>query len=581
MSLVDSTRLNFSATGLNMWGAGQANLDTRWTGLLWNYDDADTFHQSGSLGELSFDYGLHAQIGFMADLAAQTGSVDISYPIEVDVRLPTIVRSGEAFVVDTSNWRAANPLLQTFGFDAASASFGLDFVFRVAGGLSNIKFDAPLLPPLRLGDALVEIDESTTLIDIGVGDLSGTFDAPGQMHDLTVRLPESLETRSHPAGTYFASLQPLSASGTSEPFMKLDLDVDALAQSVFDLPEGALYGTYAVRGVGDLNYSLLGVTADLGLELTQEFSFVPQSVGVTLTANTGETHSGVLGQAFTFTSPASASGTLDIEATYTLNGVLVNKTGFVLSDSIKVDALSLDLQSKLGPGFSWNLFNGPVNDSNLLGRPAYFFDTSIPVSGMGIYSDTYHVAYSASAITDTADPSASMSITQGSVTTQAAALPFTGVPINGVRLDYQFLGTTSGEVLVATAGNDFVNLDAGDDAAAGGAGADVLDGGTGSNFLSGGAGTDTFFLDGRSGSITWSTITDWMPGEQLSIWGWKADSKIVSWREDGAVGYQGLTMHADLDNDGTIDTSVTWTGQAQSAIPAPEAFADQSLLWFV
>jgi hypothetical protein len=72
-----------------------------------------------------------------------------------------------------------------------------------------------------------------------------------------------------------------------------------------------------------------------------------------------------------------------------------------------------------------------------------------------------------------------------------------------------------------------------------------------------------------------------MPGEQLSIWGWRADSKIVSWRADGAVGYQGITMHADLDNDGTIDTSVTWTGQAQSAIPAPESFADQSLLWFV
>jgi Ca2+-binding RTX toxin-like protein len=160
------------------------------------------------------------------------------------------------------------------------------------------------------------------------------------------------------------------------------------------------------------------------------------------------------------------------------------------------------------------------------------------------------------------------------------ATAFSGTPIPGVQIDYEFLGAATGEVAVGTDSNDFFNLLGGDDAAAGGAGADILDGGIGSNFLSGNAGTDTFFLDGRGGTTTWSTITDWSAGEQLSVWGWKADSRVVVWRDDGAAGFTGITMHADLNNDGTIDTSVTWTGKTQAELPTPGQFAAQDLLWF-
>jgi Ca2+-binding RTX toxin-like protein len=160
------------------------------------------------------------------------------------------------------------------------------------------------------------------------------------------------------------------------------------------------------------------------------------------------------------------------------------------------------------------------------------------------------------------------------------ATPFSGTPIPGIQIDYQFLGGESGEVSTGTDSNDFFNLLAGDDAAAGGAGADILDGGIGSNFLSGNEGTDTFFLDGRGGTVTWSTITDWSASEQLSVWGWNANSRVILWRQDGATGFQGITMHADLNNDGTIDTSVTWTGKTQAELPTPGEFFNEALLWF-
>jgi serralysin len=147
---------------------------------------------------------------------------------------------------------------------------------------------------------------------------------------------------------------------------------------------------------------------------------------------------------------------------------------------------------------------------------------------------------------------------------------------------FQFLGDANGELLQGTSYNDFINVLAGDDGVNAGTGNDVIDGGLGSNFLTGGAGCDIFFCDGRGGGITWSTITDWQTGEQLSIWGWKEGiSRIIKWIENGAEGYKGITMHADLNGDGTIDTSVTFTGiTAQSQLPEPLAFTDPELLWF-
>jgi hypothetical protein len=151
-------------------------------------------------------------------------------------------------------------------------------------------------------------------------------------------------------------------------------------------------------------------------------------------------------------------------------------------------------------------------------------------------------------------------------------------PVN--YLQYVFLGSDTGEAVGGTAGNDFMNLLGGDDAANGGAGRDVLDGGGGSNFLTGGADLDVFFLDGRAGATTWSTITDWQAGEQLSVFGFRPGVSTLAWVQDaGTDGYRGLTMHGDLNGDGAIETSVTWSGLSSPAqLPAPLQF--DGLLWF-
>jgi uncharacterized delta-60 repeat protein len=140
-------------------------------------------------------------------------------------------------------------------------------------------------------------------------------------------------------------------------------------------------------------------------------------------------------------------------------------------------------------------------------------------------------------------------------------------------LEYEMLGDASGNVIVASIGNDFINLLGGDDAANGGDGDDVLDGGTGSNFLTGGNGGDYFYLDGRGGTITWSTIVDFSNVDQVNIWGWNEGVSKLLLKEDfaGADGYKGITFHYDLNNDNQIDTSITFTGLSLNELPTSEA----------
>ncbi len=158
---------------------------------------------------------------------------------------------------------------------------------------------------------------------------------------------------------------------------------------------------------------------------------------------------------------------------------------------------------------------------------------------------------------------------------------FFGAPYSGpvAYLRREYIGTNWKDIIVGTEIADFINGGAGEDAINGGTGDDVLDGGTGSNFLTGGPDTDVFFLDGRNSHPTWSTIADWQTGEQLCLWGWRPGISKAHWAEVGGLAkYSGVTLHADLDGNNTIDASVTWSGLGRSKISVPVEF--DGLLWF-
>lgn len=163
---------------------------------------------------------------------------------------------------------------------------------------------------------------------------------------------------------------------------------------------------------------------------------------------------------------------------------------------------------------------------------------------------------------------------------QIAPTPYEGAVS---YLEFELLGEGGNDTVTGSAFNDFMNLLGGDDAAVGGDGKDVLDGGTGSNFLTGGNGADTFFLDGRGGDTTWSTIADFN-GDSVNIWGWSdgVSKLLLTQGVAGAEGYQGVTFHYDLNDDGSIDTSITFTGLTEDQVPTGSAqvVADNGYLLF-
>ncbi|MBK3734895.1 protease-like protein [Azospirillum brasilense] len=162
------------------------------------------------------------------------------------------------------------------------------------------------------------------------------------------------------------------------------------------------------------------------------------------------------------------------------------------------------------------------------------------------------------------DPARRLSITRGGVSSEIAMDRYSG-PVNWLHNSH--IGQNDSEAMRGTERADFINTVGGDDAVDGSGGDDVLDGGLGSNFLTGGNGSDTFFVDGRGGGVTWSTVTDLEAGEWVTAWGWKEGTSKLTWAEmAGAESAKGVTAHIDLDSNGSIDMSMTIAGKSLGAI---------------
>ena len=133
-------------------------------------------------------------------------------------------------------------------------------------------------------------------------------------------------------------------------------------------------------------------------------------------------------------------------------------------------------------------------------------------------------------------------------------------------LQHQFIWSSPDAVAMsATAPNVFLHGGAAGDALAVKSGQNVLDGGGGSNFLVGGIGEgsqDTFFVDGRGGVETWSTIVNFHPGDSATIFGFHQGVSTLPFTDsDGAEGYKGLTIHSELNGAGTgVNGSMTFAG---------------------
>jgi Ca2+-binding RTX toxin-like protein len=365
------------------------------------------------------------------------------------------------------------------------------------------------------------------------------------------------------------------------------------------------YLTFDANSFEQFNNSSFGV-ADLYASLTSGNETYGATGSNTMIGNKGDDTYIVdnVGDVITETySLAEGGGTDTVQSSvsYTLS---TNVDNLTLTGATNINATGNNLANSLTGNAGNNELNGGAGNDILNGGAGT--DTAVFNSNLadviGISSSrTGEITITTSEGTDTLISIESLRFLDGS-TTVASLLANKPIPdfiVNGTPttptvysgpvsyLEFEFIGSNGNDIVVGSANNDFMNLLDGVDAADGGLGDDVLDGGLGSNFLTGGAGNDTFFSDGRSGGITWSTITDFVSapnfsGDTVNIWGWNAGtSQLLLQQENaGADGFTGATFHYDLNGDNTIDTSITFSGLTLAQVPDVIVFSDSNLLFF-
>ena len=114
---------------------------------------------------------------------------------------------------------------------------------------------------------------------------------------------------------------------------------------------------------------------------------------------------------------------------------------------------------------------------------------------------------------------------------------------------------TDGVAAVANTPSVFLHGGPADDALTVTGGSNVLDGGGGSNFLVGAVGAgpagNTFFVDGRGGAETWSTVVGFSQGDHLTLWGFVPGQSDLAWTDgEGTAGYTGATLRSHLPGSG-------------------------------
>ncbi len=154
--------------------------------------------------------------------------------------------------------------------------------------------------------------------------------------------------------------------------------------------------------------------------------------------------------------------------------------------------------------------------------------------------------------------------------------PYMG-PAVGLQQQYVYAGSDS-MAMSGSAPGLFLKGGSGDDALAVSSGRNVLDGGGGSNFLVGGTGTgslDTFFVDGRGAADVWSTIANFHAGDTATLWGYVPGVTQLTWTDgQGAAGYTGATLHADMLGNGVSQASLTFAGLSVAQAQAMVAGSD-------
>lgn len=379
---VINTTLNFASLQHSMWGdapglAGTFTFDD----LLWTADPAPITGEKNLIEEgillpevdLAYNFDIdNIEFGLLANFGLSLGVFDLAYPMSLQLFLPDQVKPGDEFDVGSSIVSVSNPSMVVDG-----PSLEANISLKASGelnGYANIMKDDEYLIGLNFdheqlsGDiTLFDINE----VGIASGDLFAEFTAQhGWTDDIlggrkVFRTPygsigydvdfNMFDGSSDSIGTVLGALPDLNVRLTQEePLFWATADVDDILGGVLEMvPEPTtkaigeairrLDMVYRNKALGtDIELGLLSVDFTVGFKPYIDISYDVQDITISLETSDGQTHTGSLGQTFSFDMPEHQTTPLALNTSYELISNVSYEFGLVLEGGFNIRLLSLE-----------------------------------------------------------------------------------------------------------------------------------------------------------------------------------------------------------------------------------------------
>jgi VCBS repeat-containing protein len=364
----DFTR-TFAASNQSMWDSGNAFTftDSRFLGINDSFD----------VGFDAFFYGNYkttVKAGLQSDLSLRGGEIDASLPYNIDLN---------TFYNKASNTLLINPTASLlsggqFTTDSPGGSYKLDFIFNLSGTAQG-GLNWGELGRTEFFNTSYSTNQTINLIDFNTDtNPSLSVNLPYGLSG-TLAFP-NIDTTSSPSGT-----GRFTASGTSNNFLTLNLDVDTALATIFlgGVNPFDLNASGGITGAsGSISLELLDLDVSAGINFLQNFVLDANGLDVTVNFENNTSQTLTFGQDFLLNNASSydanGDGLIAFSANLTPRASITNNTNLGFNLGYNFDLLKGSYSYELlgiGGGDSF----GPVLD---LGE-------TFPIASVPVYTNTF------------------------------------------------------------------------------------------------------------------------------------------------------------------------------------------------
>jgi hypothetical protein len=401
-----TTPTEFTAENQSIWSTGDefTFMDNRFVGL-------DTGPFDESVGTTLFA-GIDGNIklGFESKLTFEGGEINAT--AEYDVTVETNYnKTTDQLLIDTSALLTA----ASFTTEGPSGTYVLDFVWDIllhAFAGVNIDFGSIDFDPLGVipGDQTLDlggINEQVNInVDIGPGSFNVLDLDSATLSETTIEFPAPLDAFSvnldwpdiTTDGAY--PPEPVTASGSSNDFLELVIDMDQLLTQLLGLPVNPLHPLDLTAGPFFADIDLLDVDVTGGLNFLQQFEMDLGGLSGFLVFEDGSIQPFNIGDSLLISNASQKDSLLSggdgdglVEFAFAVDpaATLSNETDLGFNIGVDISVFSVEL------GYDITIPNpfGPdqhLSNSITLG-PLTGFSGTAPVADINVFDDTFDLNF--------------------------------------------------------------------------------------------------------------------------------------------------------------------------------------------